>query len=529
MLLFNSPTNDGRVVMVKGKPVRLDAIKSMQDELMDKIEAKMDRLLWGRFKLSDDIQIHDEPRELGPEYSFVGERCNTWNSEISVLEYILSTPERLAEFAYVGSDGHPVWLPGACMRHMKEIFELQQLLIIGIISSAGEPARGVEYACMIFANIPGGSIRNVFWLLGTLIFRGSYNKTSHFTGQDKTMVRVPLPRLAWLIVRFLVYLRPLFSEWQYHFHPKLYDNARTFFFAGLYRPVTAYDISVTFAKYTEDHLGVRFTIRTWRQYMAYVFSWYWRLTRVVHGTTYAHIQLGHSGGMDIDHYGGDRQLPEGFDRSLFMQTARVSAVLHIVFGHPPELLQMLAKGQSHITRLEHIISAIENPIIALRLDQPSDGAVTTLPDNQNAPTTGVASLNALESVAGMLYQSMAPEVEGCVKRTIARCHADLLEFLRTRASGVEKSLSGSLPAIYPSVYVLGQLRHFMNHHDDILGFKTPQQAVVTQLMYEGTQNILYVSPTGIYVCASFEYKYTHAFTCRIWQDTPWSTLCFVSG
>lgn len=86
------------------------------------------------------------------------------------------------------------------------------LILVAIILTAGEPAQGTEYAAMILANVGGGSIRNVFLLLGVLMFHGSYNNMSHATGEDKTVVRVPLPKLGLLIIKFLVYLCPLYAE-----------------------------------------------------------------------------------------------------------------------------------------------------------------------------------------------------------------------------------------------------------------------------------------------------------------------------
>ena len=306
MMQFNSPTNDGRSATVNGKHVTLEGIKRVQDQLVENIEERLDELLWGSFGISEDIIIHDEPRELQAGYSFATDRTNPWMQETSVLEHLVTNSEHLAMFAHIDERGNVIWHPGACMKRMREIYELQILILVAIILTAGEPGRATEYAAMIFANIAAGSIRNVFWLLGVLMFRGSYNKTSHATGEDKTIVRVPLPKLGLLIVRFLVYLRPLYAEWQYHFRPALYSNAQTFLFAGLYRPVTAGDITIALAKYTEQHLGVRMTIRVFRQYMAYTTQWYPQLFSVIEfPATSAAKQLGHTSKTDRNNYGAD--------------------------------------------------------------------------------------------------------------------------------------------------------------------------------------------------------------------------------
>ena len=205
MIFFNSPTNDGRSATVNGIHVTLEGMKRVQDELVEDIEGQLDNLLWGSFRISDDIEIHDEPRELQAGYSFATDRGNPWNQESSALKYLIRDSEHLAEFAHIDEQGNVIWHPGACMKRMREIYQLQSLILIAILT-AGEPAWGTEYATMLFSNIAARSIRNIFWLLGMLMICGSYNKTSHTSGEDKTMVWVPLPKLGLLIVQFLVYL-----------------------------------------------------------------------------------------------------------------------------------------------------------------------------------------------------------------------------------------------------------------------------------------------------------------------------------
>lgn len=73
MILFSSPTNDGRSATVNGKVLTLVAIKTIQDELLDQIELELDRLLLGQFTIPDGVYIHDEPQELTSGYGFVTE------------------------------------------------------------------------------------------------------------------------------------------------------------------------------------------------------------------------------------------------------------------------------------------------------------------------------------------------------------------------------------------------------------------------------------------------------------------------
>jgi hypothetical protein len=483
MIQFSSPTNDGRSATVNGKCVTLEGVKRVQDELIEEIERRLDDLLWGSFGISQEITIHDEPRELQAGYSFTTDRANPWMHQTSVLQHIIMDAHRLSRFAHVDSQGNVVWHPGACMKHMTDIYEVQTLILIAIILTAGEPARGTEYAALLFANVAAGSIRNVFWLLGVLMIRGSYNKTSSTTGEDKTMVRVPLPKLGLLIARFLVYLRPLFAEWQYHFRPALYSNAQSFLFAGLYRPVTAGDITIALAKYTDKHLGVRMTIRVFRQYMAYTTQWHPQLFRLIESsTTSVAKQLGHTSEIDRNHYGVDRQLPAGVHRAALMETAQVSAVIHMIFGHPPTLLRMLHKGTSAVAVLERTILSITQPDIS------SIGQLSS--------SIGLPSVQVLDMLAEAMSGRIIPHLEARNRQALVHAHASVLDLVYPFKPDVNEN-KRLLDKIMPHPYLLRMLREFLECREgDTVAFKNREQAVVTQLMVENERHIIYVSPTG---------------------------------
>jgi len=68
--------------------------------------------------MSENIEIHDEPRELQAGYSFATDHSNPWMQESSVLEYLMMYLECLSSSAHVDEQGDVVWHPGACMKHM---------------------------------------------------------------------------------------------------------------------------------------------------------------------------------------------------------------------------------------------------------------------------------------------------------------------------------------------------------------------------------------------------------------------------
>jgi hypothetical protein len=484
-LPFNSPTNDGQSVTVDGVHVYLPDMKISHDELMDEIENNLDRLLWQGFKLDQDLQIQDDPRNLNAGYSFVNDLHNPWTQETTTLQHILATPELLNKFGSTDIDGHIHWYPGACMRYMADIHNLQRLIIIALILVSGQPGRAVEYACALLSNVPGGSIRNVFWLMDTFFLRGSYNKTSHQSSEDKTMARVPLPRLGRLIARFLIYLRPLYSEWQYHFHPKLYANSRTFLFAGLYRPISARDISIFLAQYTHMRFGVRFTVRTFRQVMAYIMSHFEEELDVSRSTTSAsHVQLGHTGEMDRNNYGHDARLPAGLHRSELMVTARVSAIIHMIFGHPPTLLSMLERGAAFRARLRETISSVRSTNLS-----------SVVQDGGRSPPTSLT----IDALGDALSSRLLPDLISYNRSALVEAHASVIDLL-FRGQSFSKSTTLPSPVIAcPHPSILRKFRQFMKFPgDSTMGFKNLQQGIIIEMMYQRKQHIVYVSPTGHY-------------------------------
>src|ERR1700742_5375434 len=82
---FNSPSFDGQCVTMMGKDIRLEDMKAVHIDLLDDIEGRMDRLLWGEFQLGEDVVIQDDPRCLDPYYSFANDLRNPWCASDGVV------------------------------------------------------------------------------------------------------------------------------------------------------------------------------------------------------------------------------------------------------------------------------------------------------------------------------------------------------------------------------------------------------------------------------------------------------------
>ena len=218
-ILFNSPDMSGTSAIFGSRTLHVSHVKDSVLKKLDHIVRELDRLTFheSTFVIGPNELVHDEPRKRTPGYSFIVDERNSWTRKPTVLEYILTTPNLLQRFAYQDSTGQVVWKPGPCYRYMNDIYQLQMELFLVAILTFGEPGRGAELAAHLLSNVPGGSIRNVFVLFKLFSLRGSYNKTSHATHGDKTMVRIPLPSIGHIWVRFLAFLRPIFITLQTHF------------------------------------------------------------------------------------------------------------------------------------------------------------------------------------------------------------------------------------------------------------------------------------------------------------------------
>ncbi|KAF5345077.1 hypothetical protein D9756_011154 [Leucocoprinus leucothites] len=214
---FNAPDLSGTSVIIGDKTLSVSDIGALHRRAIEEIEQELDELTFHhpQFQLPPDTHIHDEPRERESGYSFLVDKRNGWNKQPSLTQHILDTPDLFAKYAYTTQGKRVSWKPTCVATQLKRIFDLQEKLICNIILSYGEPARGSELASHLLANVGGGSIRNFFVLFGDIpVLRASYSKTTSTTDSDKPICRVPHLPIGRQFVRFLVYLRPLYIEWQ---------------------------------------------------------------------------------------------------------------------------------------------------------------------------------------------------------------------------------------------------------------------------------------------------------------------------
>jgi hypothetical protein len=493
-LFFNAPDLSGTSAIIGDKVLYLSHIGDLHRRASNEIQHEIDDLTFHHptFTLVDDIQIHDNPRERTPGYSFVKDTRNVWNHRPSLVQHILETPSLFSKYAYKDPSGHISWKPSVVAATMKRIFDLQMKILCTIILSYGEPARGTELASHLLANVSGGSIRNFFVLFNMPILRASFSKTTSILGQDKTICRIPLPAIGRHFIRFLVYLRPLFLKWQEYLRPSMANNAEYYLFVGLHRPLRSDDICHSLNIYTKKELDISLPLRTFRQFMAFITSCNQEAFEAAEfQQTATFEQFGHSAEINVQHYGHDSRTPDGMNISRFMATARVSGVFHLLFGHPPELLERLEHGKGKIAQIVSTISKIRQrgqpniPLSAVESIQP-------LP----FPSSGLD----LQDVVSALKALILPDIVTTVKNTVAESNASLVELFApklTAHTAVPVSLP-QIPAVAPHPYLLAKLRDLYPELPAMSGgFTNVQQGQVTQLLWERKRHVAYISPTGM--------------------------------
>jgi hypothetical protein len=374
----------------------------------------------------------------------------------------------------VDQNNNIVWLPGPCNRYIAKANLTMGKAFTLIQYSAGAPGRLTEAAARLIRNVPGGSIRNVFvWCCRVLIEMGTFNKTSHATSRDETMIRATLIRVGRMLIRILVFIRPLLVEWQLYFRgPSMAYNASHCLYMGHYRPTEPSDLSKFFVTLSTRLLGFRLTPSDWRHVASFFMSENAILfNRAQIQTTAGDIQIGHSGVMDSEHYAQDANVPADVDKTIFMATLRNSATWHILQDFEEDLWVFIEQGNERRLKKMAIIDRIRRPPLAgLTIDPPRIHVPLPLipvePDQTNIATL---FRDNLAKFTGYMMYYARPDLR------------------------MPYSNSHHQPLILPQAHLLANARNMVNNQR--LTFR-PGQAAAAQILYDGNHHLGIFTATG---------------------------------
>jgi hypothetical protein len=474
---FTAMDFTGDNIIVGGRALYLTDIRCFVETLIDEIKEHMKAHLFFGLDIADinwsPGVVHEEPRNISIGYSCFSDQRNTFIQQKDILvQAILLHPLLRGHFHYVDQRGQIVWKAGPCFAYMDLCHELEMMLFAATQTSVGEPARGTEIASHLIGNVSGGSIRNVFVMFQYFCMMGTFNKTSHFTERDMTMMRVPHPEIGRLWILYLTFVRPLLVVWQKYFHDrKAAARARDHLFFGPHRPVTSSELSRYLSYHTHRLLHIKIPISLWRHISTWFLNHHssrFSSHLALSNRSALAVQAGHN---ELAHslYAADTRLPARIDFHVFFQTMRTSGVWHDLVGLRSNLLQDMSCQNMTTT-------------VALESAPP-------LPDTN----IHVHSLSASDIVE-VVKKTLVPEIVRLSSQTRANDLASLLD-----AIGVDITSPVSPPLVEPVTHILHpsrlrDLRRFLAN--DCAAFKTTQQALATELIASRNPSLLLIGPTG---------------------------------
>ena len=475
-LRFTALDFSGDNIIVAGKVLRLRDIGLFVETIIDEVKELFRIHLFFGLDIFDinwsPGVVHEEPRNRSVGYSCFQDPANIFHKHrFGLMQIILTHPSLRGRFHFVSKEGGIVWKAGPCFAYMGFCHEVEMLLFSGSQISVGEPARGSEIASNLIRNVTGGTIRNIVVLFQYFCMMGTFNKTSHFTGRDVTMMRVPHPEIGRLWILYLTFIRPTLMVWQDFFSGRgAAVRARDKLFFGPYRPVTSFELSQNLSRHTERLLKVKISVNLWRHIATWFLNYHSIQFRKHHALLNRSSLAAQSGHSEETHtlYAGDARLPAGMDFHTFFDSMRTSGVWHRLVGFTnfgrPSLLEAMERLPGHNNTELAISPALDKVPRASPAESMAEGS-KMLSDILQAITQSRAN-----DIAALL-DSMGVNPQSAPSRALTQPVTHM---------------------IHPSR--LHDLRKFLNN--DSASFKDPQQALALELIRGKEPSLLVIGPTG---------------------------------
>jgi hypothetical protein len=477
-LRFTALDFSGDNIIVSGKVLRLQDICRFVETAIDEVKELFRVHLFFGLDVFDinwsPGVVHEEPRNRSVGYSCFQDPANSFHKhKFDLVETILTHPSLRGRFYFVSKDGGIVWKAGPCFAYMAFCHEVEMLLFSATQTSVGEPARASEMASNLARNVTGGTIRNTLIMFQYFCMMGTFNKTSHFTGRDVTMMRVPHPEIGRLWILYLTFIRPTIVIWQDFFTGReAAVRARDKLFFGPYRPVTSMELSQNLSRHTERLLNIKISVNLWRHIVTWFLN-YHSVQFQEHHTLLRSSLAAQSGHSEETHtlYAGDARLPVGIDFHIFFDTIRTSGVWHRLVGFTNFGQPSLLEAMSHLPGQTN-----REPAISPSLEK-------------------VPPVSSTESIAEGIERKILPDILQAITQSRANDLAALLNSL-----GINPQSPPSRALTQPVTHTLHpsrlqDLRKFLKN--DSASFKDPQQALALELIRGREPSLLVIGPTGM--------------------------------
>jgi hypothetical protein len=192
---------------IKGKVISINDISTVAKYSINKVDSIL-RISMCGFVIDTNLTnniITDNLQNNSPSYSFIKDSSNNFmNLNDTLLKYFSSKTNLRNRFCSNNADIYKKKI----LNWLEKTGELVQWLIVAIHLTYGQPSRGTELRLLQIIN-PTNGMRNLFWINDTIAISTYYNKTNSITQSSKTIIRFLPKNLAELLLRYLIYIRPL--------------------------------------------------------------------------------------------------------------------------------------------------------------------------------------------------------------------------------------------------------------------------------------------------------------------------------
>jgi diadenosine tetraphosphatase ApaH/serine/threonine PP2A family protein phosphatase len=308
----------GREFSYEGTIIKVSYITKMISDLYDRYRNQMKQHCFFGETIPESLELQldfgkivDNLQNTHSGYSFLDDPRNPFLDYRSRYgEWLLSDPERAAQFAYM-HDEKIIWKPAPCLSLLKEMQTMRENLLLLCIFSAGPSSRATEVARQLLRNVPG-SMHNLLVLFHVVCLVDIQDKTSHKHLRDKYVPHCPSESVTTLLVYNLCVFRPfeeylvltlLGEEAALRYHQQLWP--------GLKETISDTRVSDIIGRECGHHLmsatsfvKVPYKILFWRNFVSAILKHQPDLRiRATHQQYYIDTAMMHSSTMGVARYG----------------------------------------------------------------------------------------------------------------------------------------------------------------------------------------------------------------------------------
>ena len=215
-----------KTLFIKGKKISINDISNAAKFSINKVKSIIDILLSG-YIIKDVMNynnIYDQLENNDPGYSFIIDNNNKFNGLFnSLIKYFYS--KRNLKNKYFSNNSESNYQNK--YNYLNKCSELIEWILISIHLTYGQPARGTELTSTQIIN-PSFGFQNIFWINNTIAISTYYSKMSSISQSNRTIIRFLPIVLSELVVKYLIYIRPIERFFAYVIYNKekanLYSN-----------------------------------------------------------------------------------------------------------------------------------------------------------------------------------------------------------------------------------------------------------------------------------------------------------------